>query len=211
VPPLHDGLTELLNRARKNGAVTVVNLVYDYRSEISAPGQKWKLGIKDDAYPAIDILIADKEEALKTSGCSSPEDAITWFLSRGTGAVLITEGARFIRIAAGKGICTPLETQTLPVCEEVNTELAAFPERKGDTTGCGDNFAGGIIAGIAEQLACISRGKIDLREACIMGTAAGGFACFTVGGTFYETYPGEKREKLAPYIAAYRKQIGELR
>jgi sugar/nucleoside kinase (ribokinase family) len=207
-PPLHDGMTELLGRARKSGAVTVVNLVYDYRSEINAPGQKWKLGIRDDAYPSIDILIADRDEALKTSGCSSPADAAAWFLARGTGAVLITEGAQSIRIAAGKGICRPLESQTLPVCEAVNRDLAAHPERRGDTTGCGDNFAGGIIAGIAEQLAVASRGNIDLREACIPGTAAGGFACFTVGGTFYETYPGEKQERLAPYIAAYREQIG---
>jgi sugar/nucleoside kinase (ribokinase family) len=209
-PPLHDSLTEILLRARNGGAVTVVNLVYDYRSEISAPGQKWKLGIRDDAYPSIDVLIADHDEALKTSGCSSSADAAAWFLSRGTGAVLITEGARAIRIAAGKGICRPLESQTLPVSEAVNRDLAAHPERRGDTTGCGDNFAGGIIAGIAEQLAVTAKGNIDLREACIPGTAAGGFACFTVGGTFYETYPGEKQEKLAPYIAAYRKQIGYL-
>ncbi|MHC6203756.1 carbohydrate kinase family protein [Breznakiellaceae bacterium SP9] len=207
-PSLHDSLTEILKQARKNGAVTVVNLVYDYRSEISAPGKKWKLGIRDDAYPSIDVLIADHDEALKTSGCSSSADAAAWFLSQGTGAVLITEGAKAIRIAAGKGICKPLETQTLPVSELVNRDLAAHPERRGDTTGCGDNFAGGIIAGIAEQLAFTSRGNIDLREACIPGTTAGGFACFTVGGTFYETYPGEKREKLVPYIAAYRKQIG---
>ncbi|GHV77938.1 hypothetical protein AGMMS49942_27590 [Spirochaetia bacterium] len=208
-PHLHDGLTELLGRARKGGAVTVVNLVYDYRSEISAPGKKWKLGVRDDAYPSIDVLIADHDEALKTAGCSSSEDAAAWFLSQGTGAVLITEGAKAIRIAAGKGICRPLGSQTLPVSEAVNRDLAAQSERRGDTTGCGDNFAGGIIAGITEQLALTPKGKIDLREACILGTAAGGFACFTVGGTFYETYPGEKRERLAPYIDAYRKQIVE--
>jgi sugar/nucleoside kinase (ribokinase family) len=207
-PSIHDGLTELLGRAGKNGAVTVVNLVYDYRSEINAPGKKWKLGIRDDAYPFIDVIIADRDEALKTSGCSSSKDAASWFLFRGCGAVLITEGAQSFRIAAGKGIFHPLESQTLPVCEEVNRDLAAFPELKGDTTGCGDNFAGGIIAGIAEQLACTPKGKLDLREAGIQGTAAGGFACFTFGGTFYETRPGEKRDKLVPYIAAYREQIG---
>ncbi|GHV13471.1 hypothetical protein FACS189491_08470 [Spirochaetia bacterium] len=209
-PLLHDSLTEILGRARKNNAVTVVNLVYDYRSEINAPLKKWKLGIRDDAYPFIDVLIADHDEALKTSGCSSQVDAAAWFLSRGTGAVLITEGAKSIRIAAGKGLCRALESQTLPVCELVNQDLAAYPERRGDTIGCGDNFAGGIIAGIAEQMARSPRGKIDLREACVLGTAAGGFACFTAGGVFYETYPGEKREKLAPYIASYRKQIGCL-
>jgi sugar/nucleoside kinase (ribokinase family) len=208
VPPIHDGLTELLNRCRKNDAVTVVNLVYDYRSEINAPGKKWKLGINDDAYSSIDVLLADRDEALKTSGCSDTEAAAAWFLAQGTGAVLITEGSRSIRIAAGKGLCLPLEIQSLPVCEEVNRELAEFPERKGDTTGCGDNFAGGIIAGIAEQLALTGRGGIDLREAAVLGTAAGGFACFTVGGTFYESYAGEKRERLEPYIASYREQIG---
>jgi sugar/nucleoside kinase (ribokinase family) len=207
VPPIHDALTGLLTRARQNGAVTVVNLVYDYRGEIAAPGEKWKLGIRDDAYPYIDILIADRDEALKTSGCSSIPDAIGWFLARGTGAAVITEGARSVMLAAGQGVFAPLELQSMPVCEEVNRELAQFPERRGDTTGCGDNFAGGLIAGMAEQVTSAGRGKIDLRECVSLGIAAGGFACFTVGGTFYETHAGEKRERIAPYIAAYREQL----
>jgi sugar/nucleoside kinase (ribokinase family) len=210
VPPIHDGLTGLLKRARNRGAVTMVNLVYDFRSEITAPGKKWKLGAGDDAYPYIDILVADRDEALKTSGAASVEDAIRWFLAQGTGAAVITEGARAVRLAAGKGVFAPLELRSMPVCEEVNRELAAYPERRGDTTGCGDNFAGGIIAGLAEQLEALPRGKADLRECVILGTAAGGFACFTVGGTYYETRRGEKREKLAPYIEAYRKQLAEL-
>jgi sugar/nucleoside kinase (ribokinase family) len=209
VPLIHDGLTGLLKRARHNGGVTVVNLVYDYRSEIAAPGKKWKLGVLDDAYPHIDILIADRDEALKTSGCSSADEAIRWFLARGTGAALVTEGSRDIRLAAGRGVFAPLDLQVMPVCEEVNQELARFPERRGDTTGCGDNFAGGIIAGLAEQLAVLPRGKADLRECAVLGTAAGGFACFTIGGTYYETRAGEKRERLEPYVAAYRKQLEE--
>ncbi|MDR1302443.1 MAG: carbohydrate kinase family protein, partial [Treponema sp.] len=76
VPPIHDGLTGLLKRARSRGAVTLVNLVYDFRSEITAPARKWKLGVKDDAYPYIDILVADRDEALKTSGTASTEEAI---------------------------------------------------------------------------------------------------------------------------------------
>ena len=207
-PPLHDGLTGLLERCKKAGSLTVVNLVYDFRSETGAPGKKWKLGAADDAYPCIDVLIADRDEALKTSGASSVEDAIRWFLSRGTGAAIITDGSRPARLAAGKGLFAPLETRSMPVCEAVNQELAAHPERRGDTTGCGDNFAGGVITGIAEQLAAVPTGALDLRECVIQGIAAGGFACFTIGGTYYETSPGEKRERLAPYIEAYRKQIG---
>jgi sugar/nucleoside kinase (ribokinase family) len=154
----------------------VVNLVYDFRSEISAPGKKWKLGTVDDAYPYIDILIADRDEALKTSDTPSVEDAIRWFLSQGTSAVVITEGARAVRLAAGKGGFAPLELQAMPICEEIDRELAAHPERRGDTTGCGDNFAGGVIVGLAEQMVTLPRGKVDLRECVILGTAVGGFA-----------------------------------
>ncbi|MFP3088807.1 carbohydrate kinase family protein [Treponema sp. TIM-1] len=206
VPALHDGLTELLKQAK--GAVTVVNLVYDYRSEYAAPGKKWKLGIRDDAYPYIDLLIADRDEVLKTSGQGSPEEAAAWLLSRGVGAVVITEGARPIRLTAGKGLFAPRELTAMPVCELINQELALHREFPGDTTGCGDNFAGGIIAGIAEQLGSLPRGSLDLREACIPAVAAGGFACFTVGGTYYESHPGEKQKRLESYIKAYRKQLG---
>jgi sugar/nucleoside kinase (ribokinase family) len=207
-PPIHDGLTSLLKRAGDRGAVRVVNLVYDFRGETAFPGKKWKLGAEDDAYPFIDLLIADKDEALKTSGTARTEEALRWFFAQGTRAVIITDGSRPVRFAAaGKGVFAPVELCALPVCEEVNRELAAHPERRGDTTGCGDNFAGGVIASLAEQLAASPRGKADLRECAVQGTVAGGFACFTVGGTFYERYSGEKRELLAPYVAAYRKQL----
>jgi sugar/nucleoside kinase (ribokinase family) len=203
-PRIHDNLAELLDRAKRMGAVTVVNLVYDYRSEQAAPGKKWKLGAKDNAYPFIDILIADRDEALKSSGCSSIDHALKWFLDSGCGAALITEGSRPVHLAAGGGIFNPLPPVTLQVSEAVNRELAAYPERRGDTTGCGDNFAGGVIAGLVEALEQ-QRERLDLREICVPGIVAGGCACFTLGGVFYEKYPGEKRESLAPFIEEYRR------
>jgi sugar/nucleoside kinase (ribokinase family) len=206
VPRIHGELTALLKKARENGAATAVNLVYDYRSEQQRGNQKWLLGSRDDAYQYIDILIADREEALKTSGRRTAPEAAAWFISRGAGAAVVSDGARPVFLAAGKGLFAPLEGRTLAVCEAVNRDLAQFPERRGDTTGCGDNFAGGIIAGTAEQMAAVKRGRLDLREACVPGVVAGGFACFTLGGTFYESRPGEKRELLAPYLDEYRKQ-----
>ncbi|MDR3139186.1 MAG: carbohydrate kinase family protein [Treponema sp.] len=212
VPLLHDSLTSLLKRAGARGAVRVVNLVYDFRGEAAFPGKKWKLGVEDDAYPFIDLLIADKDEALKTSGTSETEDALRWFLARGTGAAIITDGSRPVTLAAaGKGVFAPAELCSLPVCEAVNQELADYPERRGDTTGCGDNFSGGVIASLAEQLAAAPGAKADLRECAVQGTVAGGFACFTIGGAFYEKHPGEKRGLLAPYIEAYRKQLAGIR
>ncbi|MDR2518722.1 MAG: carbohydrate kinase family protein [Spirochaetaceae bacterium] len=200
LPPLHKGLTGLLRKARQRGALTVVNLVYDYQSDLRFPGRKWKLGEQDDAYPFIDILIADRDEALKTAGQRRVEDAARWFLAQGAGAAVITQGARPVVLIAKGGFFAPLDLTYLPVSQGIDRECAT-----GDTTGCGDNFAGGLIVALAEQPA--PAGAADLREACIPAAAAGGFARMTIGGVFYEQYAGEKRALLAPYLASYRQQL----
>ncbi len=207
VPPLHDGLTELLRKARAAGTATLVNLVYDFRGDLAAPGKKWKLGINDDAYSHIDLLVADREEALKTSGTNSIPEAVAWLLARGVGAVVVTEGARNLHLASRGGLFAPLAPTSVPVCTAINEELAAHPERRGDTTGCGDNFVGGLLTGIVEQSGSSARAglrDLDLVSACVWAGASGGFALFTVGGTYYESVPGEKRARLLPYVAAYR-------
>jgi len=211
VPPIHDALTDLLQHSKNKGALTFVNLVYDFPSELCDPNTKWKLGRHDDAYQFIDILVADREEALKTSGKPTIPEAIDYFLKRGTGAVVITEGARNIHVASQRP--QALSYKTMPVCEAVNRELAEHPERKGDTTGCGDNFAGGLLANVAEQLHASQYAHqydYDLEEACIWANAAGGFTCFIIGGTYYEQSPGEKRSRILPYVKEYREQIKAL-
>jgi hypothetical protein len=52
------------------------------------------------------------------------------------------------------------------------------------------------------------RRKLDLQEVCIPAIIAGGFACFTLGGVFYESRPGEKRDCLTPYMQKYLNQLG---
>jgi sugar/nucleoside kinase (ribokinase family) len=216
-PRIHRNLTELLGRAKQKNALTVVNLVYDYQSEQSAPGKKWKLGSQDNAYPFIDVLIADRSEAWRTSFRASTAEAARWFIERGCAAVIITEGTKPLYVAAGgTGIFKALAETTLPVSQGISRELAAHPEKRGDTTGCGDNFAGGVIAGLAESLeqdpplpGTPALGKFDLRDICIPGIIAGGYACFTLGGVFYEKYPGEKQQRLAPFIEADKTGLHE--
>jgi sugar/nucleoside kinase (ribokinase family) len=210
-PHIHERLTELLKRAKEAGALTVANLVYDFHSELKSHEHKWKLGAEDGAYPYIDILIADKDEALRTTGASSVKDALNWLISRGTGAAIITEGSRSVTFAAGNGVFSPVEITSVPVCEEIDRELEAHPENRGDTTGCGDNFTGGVIASIAEQLMTGQKGRLDIRECIIQGVPAGGFACFTVGGPYSESFSGEKRRRLELFIEAYRRQLSGIR
>jgi sugar/nucleoside kinase (ribokinase family) len=79
------------------------------------------------------------------------------------------------------------------------------PSRRGDSTGCGDNFAGGVIASIAEQIA-LGNKVFDFKEACRLGIVSGGFAGLYYGGTWQEREPGEKRRLLQPYYEEYLQQ-----
>lgn len=208
VPRLHAGLTGMLRKAKARDAATVVNLVYDFPAEQRAPDGKWPLGADDDAYGYIDLLVADREEALRYSGCTDASTAAAWFAGRGVGAVVITEGARDVRILSGGPLFAPLSSRAIPVAAAIDEEIAAHPELLGDTTGCGDNFAGGLLFSLMDQLRTAGRGRLDLMEACSWAVASGGFARFSVGGTYYETAPGEKRRRLEPYVGRYREQAG---
>lgn len=205
VPPLHDNLTELLAEAKKEGCMTVVNTVYDFRNQKANPDQKWPLGKSDESYRKIDLLIADYEEALRLSGKKSLKEAMEFFREAGTGAVIVTNGAKDVILYAGKdSIFDETELMKMPVSAAVTEELKKGSS--GDTTGCGDNFAGGVMASMAMQLQQ-NRKKIDLKEACIWGIVSGGFSCFYMGGTYHEKEPGEKRQRLIPYYEAYLEQI----
>jgi sugar/nucleoside kinase (ribokinase family) len=204
VPHLHDGLTELLRRGKELDRTTVVTTVYDFRSEKRNPVGRWPLGSSDESYRYIDLLITDREEALRLSGTASTEAAAAFFTSRGVGAFIITSGPDPIRYYS-RGTLFPRCAGALPVSAEVGRRLKNFTG-KGDTTGCGDNFAGGVIAYLGVQRRTASK-AIDLPSACALGIAAGGFACFYLGGTFHERYPGEKREAVAPIYEAYRIQL----
>jgi len=207
VPQIHEDLDTLCGRARRGGSVVFVNTVYDFLSEAkrtagggvpavssSSPGARWPLGPRDEAYPHIDVLIADREEALKLSGTDSIGAALAFFRSRGTGAAVVTDGARDIHFYS--------------VSAEGRRALASPSRPKGDTTGCGDNFAGGLLASIALQLeAGQKRGTLDIIDACSMAIVSGGFSCFYVGGTYLEAAPGEKRQKITALYDLYRAQL----
>jgi len=78
---------------------------------------------------------------------------------------------------------------------------------KGDTSGCGDNFAGGVIAGLVLQFQS-EQSPIDLREALVWGVVSDGYTCFYIGGTYFEKYPEEKYNLLLSYYEKCKKQIG---
>jgi len=206
VPTIHDNLTGLLEKAKSKGCMTIVNTVYDFRNEKANPELKWPLGKSDDSYRDIDLLITDFEEAIRLSGKTTLSEAIQFFRRKGTGAVIVTNGARNLRLfAGGSSLFRELKDTEMPVSEAVSKELKKG--HFGDTTGCGDNFVGGVIASLVSQLQQ-GANPLDLKEACMWGIVSGGYTCFYIGGTYFEKCRGEKRKSIVPYYEQYKRQIG---
>lgn len=208
VPNIHSEMELLLSRAKKQGALTIVNTVYDFLSEKEEPNKPWPMGNSIFSYHYIDLLITDMEEALRLSGTDNPEDAMTFFKYAGTGAVIITHDSHPIHYFSDHPLLGKHSPSTLPVSARVTLALNEQADAIGDTTGCGDNFVGGVIASLAKQMISSPGKAVDLKDAIALGAASGGFACFYHGGTFYEKAPGQKAGEVYEYYKDYLKQTG---
>jgi len=204
VPMIHDNLTTLLKKAKSRGCITIVNTVFDFRNEKANPSLKWPLGNSDESYENIDLLITDQEEAFRLSGQTDPGASIRFFMENKVSSVIITNGSKNIMAFSDGRFFKPCELNEMPVSQKVSNELKNNTD--GDTTGCGDNFVGGVLASALTQLNN-GTSKPDLIEACCWGIVSGGFACFYMGGTYLEKKNGEKRTKMEPYYEDYKKQI----
>ena len=207
VPHIHDHLTALLRRGRENGCVNVVTTVYDFRNEERFAGVPWPLG-EGDSFPFIDLLIMDAEEALKISGETTIVSAVDFFIAAGVGSVIVTHGSKAVHLASSGGVFTAKAAMTLPVSDAVNRDLDKPDRPHGDTTGCGDNFAGGVLSSLIDQMLGGKQSGLDLVEACAWGACSGGCACFYAGGTRLESSPGENEATVKAYYREYCDQIG---
>jgi sugar/nucleoside kinase (ribokinase family) len=210
VPQIHDNLTYLLICAKQNGCLTVVNTVFDFRNEKNNPDKPWPLVATYEDYRLIDLLIMDCEESLKISGGKSIDEAVEYFINMNLTSFIITNGARELYAFTNGCLFTKSEIIKLPVSEKVKEDITFNHSLKGDTTGCGDNFAGGVIASLAMQLKITKIGKFSLMDALAWGVASGGFACFYVGGTYIENREGEKFKIVERFKNEYVEQICHL-
>lgn len=210
VPRLHDGLHTVLRKAKEKGCMTVVGTVYDFRNEKKAPHLKWPLG-EGNVYPDIDLLITDEEEALRLSGTSEVFEAAKALISYGVTSLIITRGALDILVYSKGGIIKKCDLISMPVSHYMDDLMAKDPSIRKDTTGCGDNFVGGVLVSIAKHKLKNDNTLINMRDICAYGASAGGFTCTYHGGTFHETKIGEKATLLQPIVDAYINTVGEVK
>ncbi len=205
VPQLHNSLSQLLSRAKINGALTIVHTVYDFINEKKNPAKPWPLGNTKKSLPLIDLLIMDAEEAIRISGQSDIEGASLYFEESGASAFIITQGANAIYCYSSGKLFDKVKAE-LPVCNWISDEFRNNPSLRGDTTGCGDNFAGAAIASVAFQRMA-GKKYLSLKEVVSWGVASGGFACYYMGGTYFEKEHGEKLALVEKMLNRYQLSI----
>ena len=206
VPNLHDHLPDLLRKGKERNCITIVNTVYDFRNEKKSAGKPWHLGSRDDSFRFTDLLIMDWEEAQRISGTATAGEAIDFFTRKGVASFIITNGPEPVWLYADGSLFTRTAPMQMPVSQRILNEIRTGNMTGGDTTGCGDNFAGGVIAALADQLSEKQKGTLDLQQACAWGIVAGGYTCSYLGGTFLEQHTGEKYNLLLPYFREYIEQ-----
>jgi sugar/nucleoside kinase (ribokinase family) len=205
-PRLFAHLTRLLEGCKRAGSVTVVGTAFDPSRGLDR--SRWALGDSDEAYRYVDVLVANRAEALLYAGETEVGRAAEFFRRAGVGACVVTEGVEPVYYWSGGRPFAPAEGR-LPVPAAILRDKASGALPTGDSVGCGDNFAGGVVASIALQ----RKGgqALSLREAVLLGNLCGGIASTHAGGVFNEQYPGEKRDLVSRYRSLYERQLAETR
>ena len=163
VPGLFDGASVLLcqlecsvdlfmaaaRRARAAGATTILN---------PAPA----VPLPDEAYQLIDILTPNQTElavltGLDPEGADHAEETARALIERGTGEVIVTLGDRGVVRVTSQG-ADRRPARSMPVR---------------DTTGAGDAFNAGLVAGLAADR--------PIEEALDLGIRAGAFCVTRLG------------------------------
>jgi len=162
---LHHGGTGLLNamdtgqsaklmaHAKQKGLVTTLDLI--------APNEGTMDQLKG-LLPNVDYFMPSMEEAefiAESVGAkfSTPSELASYYMDQGAGNCIFKWGEK------GSFIKTP----------DGEFRVPAFKITVSDTTGCGDSYCGGFIAGLAMGY--------ELEEACRLGTATSGLVATALG------------------------------
>ena len=108
-------------------------------------------------FPAVDLLLPNLAEARHLTGLTVPEDCARALLEAGVRAVALKLGQEGCLIGNKEGL----------------THVPGFVVEARDTTGAGDHFAAGVIAG--------RLGGLDWHSAAVLGNALGAMATARVG------------------------------
>ena len=151
LPRLRPDGEELLVRAREAGLITSLDTDWDV-------DDFWMEGF-EPLCPLIDYFFANHEEARRLTDLSEPAAIGRFFRRRGVKVVVLKLGSDGCAVFSEQG----------------DFALPAYEVEVADTTGAGDCFCGGFLAGLARGM--------DLEQAARLATAAAAHSVQRVGGT----------------------------
>lgn len=174
--PLLDGepTARLLQAARVAGTLTTLDL-------IGLPDVDHE-AIFGPCYPHIDYFLPNDEDALMLSGAKTVEAAASWFANRGVGTSLISLGEDGVLVTCGSNTGTGGGSNTGTGGGSnpgTGTRIPAYDVNVVDTTGCGDAFSAGFIAGLIDGLDACGAAEIGVATGSMVATGLGSDAGIT--------------------------------
>lgn len=155
---LGPGLAGLLAAARRGGACTSLDTNWD-------PAQRWTDDQLRGVLAQVDLLLPNEAEAMLLSGQADLEHAVAGLSAMGL-RLAVKRGAEGALCADGAGGGRP-----------VQVAAPALPEGEViDTTGAGDCFDAGLIAGLLRGLDLPAAARLGCAVATLSTRAAGGTA-----------------------------------
>jgi sugar/nucleoside kinase (ribokinase family) len=148
---LGPGLAGLFAAARSSGATTSLDTNWD-------PAERWTSEHLAAAIAATDLLLPNEAEALRLSSALSLDEAVGKLTASGTRLV--------VKLGERGALC---------VDGPIRHQVSLPPVVPADTTGAGDCFNAGLIAGLLDGM--------DLPRAAALGCAAGALSTAAPGGT----------------------------
>ena len=144
---------KMFEKAQKMGKFTVMDTAWD-------PTGRWMKGV-EAALPHLDLFMPSIEEAQKIAGKEDFDDIADVFFEKGVKNVIIKAGKKgaYIREGGKKGYFAP-------------TYLSVKPT---DTTGAGDSFCAGFLAGLAQDF--------DFEKSAKLGNAVGTHCVMELGAS----------------------------
>jgi sugar/nucleoside kinase (ribokinase family) len=163
---LGPGLAGLFATARAEGATTSLDTNWD-------PDERWTGEHLSTAIAQVGLLLPNEAEALRLSSALSLDEAAGKLTAAGTGLV-VKLGERGALCIDGSGI------DGSGAAGPARHQVSLPPVVPADTTGAGDCFNAGLIAGLLDGM--------DLPRAAALGCAAGALSTAAPGGTASAPY-----------------------
>jgi sugar/nucleoside kinase (ribokinase family) len=139
----------LLQDAKAAGCITTLDLI-QARSET--------LSLVEPLLPYVDFFMPSIDETHAMVGTNDPVACARFFIEKGAGACAISlgENGSFVMTRDGRQFTVP-----------------AFEVQVRDTSGCGDSYTGGFIAGLVRDWDLLDCAKLATATAAIVATGLG--------------------------------------